>query len=40
MEREQWRLVWDGEAAFWEMAPKLLAAGRRDYGPMRIYRWW
>ena len=27
MEKEQWRLVWDGEAAFWEMAPKLLAAG-------------
>ena len=27
MEKEQWKLLWDGEQAFWEAVPKLIAAG-------------
>ena len=27
MEKEQWKLLWDGEKAFWEAVPKLVAAG-------------
>ena len=27
MQKEQWKLVWDGERAFWNVVPKLIAAG-------------
>ena len=27
MDKEQWKLVWEGEAAFWRIVPKLMAAG-------------
>ena len=27
MEKEQWKLLWEGEAAFWKIVPKLISAG-------------
>ena len=27
MEKEQWKLLWEGEAAFWKIVPRLIAAG-------------
>ena len=39
MDKEQWKLVWEGEETFWAAVPKVLTAGYTTVERMAPSRW-